>query len=173
MKYKLLKEQDFIFITDTNDKVLGYICSIKPTLPMKRNKVFNIGSVYGPKIGELLYSYFNAYYDKITPSNNVSDSAKKSWFKRFNNDRWIKTKIDDIGFYFDDNEDYLNYVYDLNKDVKDILKKDVKKINDKSKDISKEGYHLFKQQSNELYYNKDKYYTIGGSQYNNNIKLII
>ena len=162
---------DFIFITE-NKNVVGFVASSPSrTIPMKINNIYQISNIFGYGYGDILYSSFNSCFGKITPSNNESDLAKKSWIKKYNSSDWNKETINDIGYYDEEDHECLNYVYDLKPDIKKEYFNKIKECDDK--EIIYKGNELCKIISNELYYNREKYYTVGKSQYKNNIKLIL
>jgi hypothetical protein len=166
-----LVDIDFIFLTNEEKNIIGYVASSTiRTIPMKKNNIFQISSIYGPSYGELLYSAFSSCFGKITPSNNISDIAKKRWTDRYNNRNWNKFNVDGIGYYDEEDNESLNYVYDLNQDIKENY---LNKITKCDNETMYKGQILCRNITNELYYNREKYYTFGKSQYRNNIKLII
>jgi hypothetical protein len=143
-----------IILTDVNENVLGYAIEGFRTRLMKRMNVHVIGSVYGKGLGEFLYGSYNAIHGLIIPSDTVSDLAKNSWLRRYNNENWNKNLHPNLGFH---NEEYLNHIYDLKPEYKKLIKNSL--IKNTSEKLINDTLELYKRESEELFKNKNKYYS--------------
>jgi len=144
-----------------NRKVKGFATLGFRTEEMIKNKVYAIGTIYGPGLGNFLYPGVIQYYGPIIPTANESDRAKMSWEKKFDSPKWKKYKIEGIGFYDRyKQEDYLNYVYEID------IKLKIKELDEtKFKDIIyKEVNRIHRITCDNLEKNKDQFYTIGQSR---------
>jgi len=161
---------EYIIVLDKDGNIKGFATNGYKTVDMIKNNIFAIGTIWGPGVGDLLYSAFIKKIGSIIPSANESDIAKKSWKKKYNDSKYIKSSKEGIGFYDRYKEEFfLNTIFNLSEDYKNKII--IKEIDDLPNKISL--YHdidkLHKSTSNQLNKDKKKLYTIGQSRDRDNV----
>jgi len=149
----------YIFVLDKSGKLEGFAKKDKNVVVDEDGEeIYLIDTIYGPGIGDYLYSGFISKFGRICPNYNMSDNAKKSWRRRIENKDgfYLISKSEGIGFYHRyPEEDYLNSVIDLSSKNK-VNVTDYKG----DKRIYDEIHRLYNMVVNEL---KNSKYTIGES----------
>lgn len=158
-----LTSYDYIIVVNNNNIVKGFITRGYQTDDMEKHKINTIGTVYGPKLGTLLYDGLISKYGSITPSSNMSDQAKYSWLKRINSGKYLVKLKKDIGFYsVYKEEEILNSILDLPKNKKIVIEDATILIN--FDDICNQVKILHDYMSKDFIDTKKDNYTVGESR---------
>lgn len=95
-----LYSYEYLIIVN-NKTLLGFITRGFQTKEMEDNNINTTGTIWGPKVGNLLYSALMSHYNTpIVGSSNMSDYAKISFVKKIKSNNFnISQPIKGISFY--------------------------------------------------------------------------
>lgn len=163
--YTDIDRYKIIFIVK-NGEIVGFVNEGFQTKIMEEKNIHNIGTIWGPGYGDLIYSLAISKFGPIVPSSNVSDRAKESHKRRIKNNNFLKYKIKGIGSYgksWVGDESYLNTIFDLDPETKQFLRAKIADCDDK--DLISKLKTIFFSIKDDYDRNHHKYYTSGKSRY--------